>query len=93
MNKYAKISLDGLIFQNPTFMLVLGTCPTLGLISSASSAAGMGLTVVVILTLGNMLISALGEVIPNGVRITAYIVILYTLVTRARMGLDEFETG
>ena len=40
MNKYAKISLDGLIFQNPTFMLVLGTCPTLGLISSASSAAG-----------------------------------------------------
>ena len=90
MNKYAKISLDGLIFQNPTFMLVLGTCPTLGLISSASSAAGMGLTVVVILTLSNMLISALRKVIPNEVRIPAYIVIIATLVTLARMELEKF---
>ena len=90
MNKYAKISLDGLIFQNPTFMLVLGTCPTLGLISSASSAAGMGLTVVVILTLSNMLISALRKVIPNEVRIPAYIVIIATLVTLARMVLEKF---
>ena len=90
MNKYAKITLDGLIFQNPTFMLVLGTCPTLGLISSASSAAGMGLTVVVILTLSNMLISALRKVIPNEVRIPAYIVIIATLVTLARMVLEKF---
>ncbi len=90
MNKYAKISLDGLIFQNPTFMLVLGTCPTLGLISSATSAAGMGLTVVVILTLSNMLISALRKVIPNSVRIPAYIVIIATLVTLARMILQKF---
>lgn len=90
MNKYAKITLDGLIFQNPTFMLVLGTCPTLGLISSASSAAGMGLTVVVILTLSNILISALRKVIPNQVRIPAYIVIIATLVTLARMVLEKF---
>ena len=45
MNKFKKITLDGLIYQNPTFMLVLGTCPTLGLISSAFSSMGMGLTV------------------------------------------------
>lgn len=90
MNKYAKITLDGLLFQNPTFMLVLGTCPTLGLISSASSAAGMGLTVVVILTLSNILISALRKVIPNQVRIPAYIVIIATLVTLARMVLEKF---
>ena len=90
MNKYAKITLDGLLFQNPTFMLVLGTCPTLGLISSASSAAGMGLTVVVILTLSNILISALRKAIPNQVRIPAYIVIIATLVTLARMVLEKF---
>lgn len=88
-NKYGKIALDGLIFNNPTFMLVLGTCPTLGLISSATSAAGMGLTVVVILTLSNILISALRKVIPNEVRIPAYIVIIATLVTLARMVLEK----
>lgn len=89
MNKYKKITLDGLIFQNPTFMLVLGTCPTLGLISSAFSAMGMGLTVVVILTLSNILISALRKVIPNEVRIPCYIVIIATLVTFVRMFLEK----
>ncbi|MDE7084772.1 MAG: electron transport complex subunit RsxE [Clostridia bacterium] len=88
-NKYGKITLDGLIFNNPTFMLVLGTCPTLGLISSATSAAGMGLTVVVILTLSNILISAMRKIIPNEVRIPAYIVIIATLVTLARMVLEK----
>lgn len=90
MNKYTRITLDGLIFQNPTLMLVLGTCPTLGLISSASSAAGMGLTVVVILTLSNILISLLRKVIPNEVRIPCYIVIIATLVTFARMLLEKY---
>lgn len=90
MNKYKKITLDGLIFQNPTFMLVLGTCPTLGLINSAFSAMGMGLTVLVILTLSNMLISLLRKIIPNEVRIPCYIVIIATLVTFARMFLQKF---
>ena len=90
MNKYKKITLDGLIFQNPTFMLVLGTCPTLGLINSAFSAMGMGLTVVVILTLSNIIISALRKVIPNEVRIPCFIVIIATLVTFARMFLEKF---
>ena len=90
MNKYRRITLDGLIFQNPTLMLVLGTCPTLGLISSATSAAGMGLTVVVILALSNIIISALKKVIPNEVRIPCYIVVIATLVTFARMLLEKF---
>ena len=90
MNRYKKITLDGLLFQNPTFMLVLGTCPTLGLIKSATSAAGMGLTVLVILTLSNMIISLLRKVIPNEVRIPCYIVIIATLVTFARMFLEKF---
>lgn len=90
MNKYKKITLDGLIFQNPTFMLVLGTCPTLALINSATSALGMGLTVLVVLTLSNIIISALRKVIPNAVRIPCYIVIIATLVTLARMVLEKY---
>ena len=90
MNKYKKITLDGLIVQNPTFILVLGTCPTLGLINSAFSSLGMGLTVLVILTLSNMIISSLRRVVPNEVRIPCYIVIIATLVTFARMFLNKF---
>ena len=90
MNKIKKITLDGLIYQNPTFMLVLGTCPTLGLISSAFSAMGMGLTVLVVLMLSNIIISALRKVIPNEVRIPCYIVVIATLVTFARMFLEKF---
>ncbi len=90
MKKYQKIMLDGMFFNNPTFMLVLGTCPTIALIKSASSALGMGLTVVVILTLSNILISALRKIIPNEVRIPAYIIIIATLVTLARMLLEKF---
>ena len=90
MNKYKKITLDGLIFQNPTLILVLGTCPTLAMIKSATSALGMGLTVLVVLTLSNILISALRKVIPNAVRIPCYIVIIATLVTFVRMLLEKF---
>ncbi len=90
MNKYKKITLDGLIFQNPTFMLVLGTCPTLAMIKSATSAAGMGLTVLVVLFFSNVIISALRKVIPNSVRIPCYIVIIATLVTFVRMVLEKF---
>ncbi|HIU80511.1 MAG TPA: electron transport complex subunit RsxE [Candidatus Coproplasma excrementipullorum] len=90
MNKYKKITLDGIIFNNPTFMLVLGTCPTLGLISNALSALEMGLAVIVILTLSNMIISALRNLIPNEVRIPCYIVVIATLVTLIRMVLDKF---
>ena len=90
MNKYKKITLDGIIFNTPTFMLVLGTCPTLGLISNALSALEMGLAVIVILTLSNMIISALRNLIPNEVRIPCYIVVIATLVTLIRMVLDKF---
>ncbi len=91
MNKYKKITLDGIIFSNPTFMLVLGTCPTLAMISKgAISAAGMGLCVLVVLTLSNIIISALRKVIPNQVRIPCYIVIIATLVTLVQMVLEKF---
>lgn len=88
-NKYAKITLDGLINNNPTFMLVLGTCPTLAMTSSAVSSFGMGVSVLVILTLSNIIISALRKVIPNAVRIPAYIVVIATLVTALKLFLDK----
>ena len=90
MGKYKKIFLDGVIFSNPTFVLVLGTCPTLGLISSAMSAMSMGLCIIVILTLSNVLISAMRKLIPNEVRIPCYIVLIATLVTLLRMILEKF---
>jgi len=90
VNKYKKITLEGIIFSNPTFVLVLGTCPTLGLISSAMSAMSMGLTVIVILTLSNIIVSALRKIIPDEVRIPCYIVVIATLVTLMRMLLDKF---
>lgn len=91
MNKYKKITLDGIIFSNPTFMLVLGTCPTIAMIkSSAMSALGMGACVIIVLTLSNMIISALRKVIPNEVRIPCYIVIIATLVTLVQMALEKF---
>ena len=91
MNKYKKITLDGIIFSNPTFMLVLGTCPTLAMISKgAISAAGMGLCVLVVLTLANIIISALRKVIPKQVRIPCYIVIIATLVTLVQMVLEKY---
>ena len=91
MNKYKKITLDGIIFSNPTFMLVLGTCPTLAMISKgAISAAGMGICVLVVLTLSNMIISAMRKIIPNQVRIPCYIVIIATLVTLVQMVLEKF---
>lgn len=88
-NKYGKIALNGLIFNNPTFMLVLGTCPTLAMTSKAMDAFGMGVSVIFVLTLSNIIISALRKVIPNAVRIPAYIVIIATLVTILKLFLNK----
>ena len=89
-NRYGKILLDGVLFDNPTFVLVLGTCPTLAMTSSATDAFGMGVSVLFVLLLSNMIISALRRVIPNAVRIPAYIVVIATLVTLLRLFLNKF---
>ena len=89
-NKYGKIALDGLLFNNPTFMLVLGTCPTLAMTSNATDAFGMGVSVIFVLTLSNIIISALRKLIPSTVRIPAYIVVIATLVTLLKLFLNKF---
>ena len=69
MNSCKERIINGLIKENPTFVLVLGMCPTLAVTTSVSNAIGMGLATMVVLILSNMLISCLRNVIPDQVRI------------------------
>ena len=81
MNKYVERLYNGIIKENPTFVLMLGMCPTLAVISSAINGLGMGLSTTVVLIFANLLISIFRKKIPNGVRIPAFIVIVASLVT------------
>ena len=88
--RFKNIALDGLLKNNPTFRLVLGTCPTLAISSSLFNSLGMGLSVTVILIFSNIIISCLRKVIPNQVRIPAFILIIATFVTIIRMFLEKY---
>lgn len=90
LDKFKKIGVDGLLKNNPTFRLVLGTCPTLALTTAAMNGIGMGLAVTFILICSNVMISLLRKVIPNEVRIPAFVLIIATFVTIVRMLLDKF---
>lgn len=89
-NDYKKIIFDGIITNNPTLRLVLGTCATLALTTSAINGLGMGLTVTFILICSNVIISLLRKIIPNEVRIPAFVLIIATFVTVVRMVLNKF---
>lgn len=81
MNKYIERLYNGIIKENPTFVLMLGMCPTLAVTSSAINGLGMGLSTTVVLVFANLLISMFRKVIPDGVRMPAFIVIVASLVT------------
>ncbi len=81
---------NGIIGNNPIFRLVLGTCPTLAVTTSAVNALGMGLATTFVLICSNVLISALRKIIPDKVRIPAYILIIATFVTLTQMILKKF---
>ncbi len=80
----------GFIAENPVLRLVLGTCPTLATTTSVESAVGMGLAASVVLVCSNIVISALRKVIPDKVRIPAYIVIIASFVTVVQMAVKAF---
>lgn len=80
----------GIIAENPVLRLVLGTCPTLATTTSVESAIGMGLAASVVLVCSNMAISALRKVIPDKVRIPAYVVIIASFVTIVQMLVKAF---
>ena len=76
-----RIITNGIIKDNPTFILVLGMCPTIGTTTSAVNGMGMGLATTFVLILSNVFISLLAKMIPDKVRIPAYIVIIASFVT------------
>ena len=86
---FKKIATDGLVTSNPILKLVLGTCPTLALSTAASNGIGMGLAVTFVLICSNVLVSLLRKVIPNQVRIPAFVLIIATFVTLVRLILDK----
>ena len=81
---------NGLIKENPTFVLMLGMCPTLAVTTSAMNGLGMGLTTMVVLALSNMIISLLRNIIPDKVRIPAFIVVIASFVTMVELLLEGF---
>lgn len=90
MNRKLQIVLNGIIKENPIFVLLLGMCPTLGTTSSAVNGLGMGLATTFVLICTNTVISALKNLIPNQVRIPAYIVIIATFVTVLQMVMEAY---
>lgn len=81
---------NGIIKENPTFVQLLGMCPTLAVTTSAMNGLGMGLTTTIILTMSNFLISLLRKIIPDTVRMPAYIVVVASLVTIVQFLLQGF---
>ncbi|MDR1330958.1 MAG: electron transport complex subunit E [Tannerella sp.] len=88
-----KILKNGLIDENPTFVLLLGMCPTLATTSSAVNGMSMGLATAFVLICSNMAISALKHVIPGQVRIPAYVVVIASFVTVLQMCMEAFLPG
>ena len=81
---------NGIITENPTFVLTLGMCPTLAVTTSAVNGLGMGLTTMAVLALSNMFISMLRKVIPDKVRIPAFIVVIASFVTVVELLLEAY---
>ena len=90
MNSVKERLVNGIVKENPTFVLMLGMCPTLAVTTSAINGLGMGLTTMVVLALSNAFISLLRNVIPGKVRIPAFIVIIASFVTMVELLLEGF---
>jgi len=82
--------IKGLIKENPTFVLVLGMCPTLGVTTSLSNAIGMGLSVLFVLMITNALISLIRKIVPPEIRIPVYIVVIALVVTLIEWFLEAY---
>lgn len=90
MNKCVERLYNGLVKENSTFVLMLGMCPTLAVTTSAINGVGMGLTTTVVLVMSNMLISMLRKIIPDSVRMPAFIVVVASFVTIVQFLLEGF---
>ena len=90
MNRVTERLYNGIIKENPTFVLTLGMCPTLAVTTSAVNGLGMGLSTTAVLALSNLMISALRKIIPDKVRIPAFIVIVASFVTVVQLLLEAY---
>lgn len=90
MKQISERLYNGIIKENPTFVLTLGMCPTLAVTTSAMNGLGMGLTTCAVLALSNLFISLLRKVIPDKVRIPAFIVIVASFVTMVQLLLEAY---
>ena len=84
------VFLNGIIAENPTFRLVLGTCPTMAVTTSAINGVGMGLAATFVLIGSNVVISLLRNFIPDKIRIPSFIVVICTFVTIVQMLMQDF---
>lgn len=89
-NSPIKAFLNGLITENPTFILLLGMCPTLAVTTGVTNAIGMGLSTAAVLTCSNIVISLLRNFIPNKIRIASYVVIIAGFVTVVQMLMNAY---
>lgn len=90
MNSKLKILFNGIIAENPTFVLLLGMCPTLGTTGSAMTGMSMGLATMGVLICSNVVISLIKNLIPGKVRIPAYIVVIATFVSVLQMLMEAY---
>ena len=90
MNKCTERLMNGLVKENPTFVLMLGMCPTLAVTISAINGIGMGLSTTAVLIMSNMMISMLRKIIPDSVRMPAFIVIVASFVTIVDFLMEGF---
>ncbi len=89
-NKLGKTFMNGILTENPTFVLLLGMCPTLAVTTGVVNAIGMGLSTMAVLICSNVVISLLRKFIPDKIRIAAYIVIIAGFVTIVQMLLNAY---
>ena len=93
MGKNLSLIVRGIIKENPTFVLVLGMCPTLATTTSAMNGLEMGLATMFVLILSNMAISAIAPAVPDKVHIPVYIVVIATFVTVLQFLMQAFVPG
>ena len=93
MNQYWERIYNGIVKENPCIILMLGMCPTLAVTTSAMNGLGMGLSTLAVLVFSNMIISMMRNIIPDQVRLPAYIVIVATLVTIVDLSLQAYVPG
>ena len=90
MKPYAERLYNGIVKENPVFVLMLGMCPTLAVTTSAINGLGMGLSSLVVLAISNLVISLLRNIIPDDVRLPAFIVIVASFVTVVELLMEAY---